>query len=80
MDGSSYTLLDFDRELLDRAQRYGHAGRYTLGLRTGLPDKAFDVVVITSRLRGLWELWGKNLLQEAQRIGQDVRVPFHDCC
>jgi len=76
--GSSYTLLDFDLDLLTRARRDGHAGRHALGLRTGLPDKAFDLVVITSRLRGLWELWEKNLLQEAQRIGHEVRVAFRD--
>ncbi|GAA0900476.1 hypothetical protein Vau01_118150 [Virgisporangium aurantiacum] len=75
-DGSVYTLLDFDRDLLCRAVRPGHTGRYGIGLRTGLPDKSFDLVVITSRLRGLWELWGKNLLQEAQRVGHEVRVPF----
>ena len=75
-DGSSYTLLDFDRDLLSRAQAPGHAGLYAIGLRTGLPDKAFDLVVISSRLRGLWELWGISLLAEAHRIGHEVRVPF----
>jgi GT2 family glycosyltransferase len=76
-DGSSYTLLDFDRELLDRACGSGPYSRYHgIGLRTSLPDKGFDLVIITSRLRGLWDRWGKNLLQEANRIGRAVRVPF----
>ena len=75
-DGSSYTLLDFDCDLLAHGRQQGHAVRHAIGIRTGLPDKTFDLVVITSRLRGLWELWGKNLLQEAQRIGHEVTVPF----
>lgn len=71
------TLLDFDAALLARAVDGGrHGGLYAIGLRTGLPDRAFDVVVITSRLRGLWEQWGEHLLEEAHRVGRTVLVPW----
>lgn len=73
--GTSYTLLDFDSELLAEAARSGpYATRHAIGLRTGLPDDSFDLVVISSRLAGLWPQWSEALLAEAGRIGREVRV------
>jgi len=69
------TLVDFDAGLLARAP-WGHPTVHAIGLRTGLPDAAFDVVVLTSRLRGLWPRWGETLLAEAGRIGGTVVVAF----
>lgn len=69
-------LLDFDEQLLADALADGkHTGHHTMGLRTPLADDAVDLVVITSRMAGLWERWGDILLSEAQRIGRAVRVP-----
>ncbi|AVT32344.1 glycosyl transferase [Plantactinospora sp. BC1] len=68
------TLLDFDRELVERAVRGGrHVGHHALGLRTPLAERSVDVVVITSRLAGLWDRWKDRFLAEAHRIGRDVR-------
>ena len=71
------TLLDFDQRLLARAlEASPHTGYHALGLRTPLPSSAFDVVVITSRLAGLWDRWGKDIVSEAHRIGAAVRGPL----
>jgi glycosyltransferase involved in cell wall biosynthesis len=69
------TLLDFDPALAERAAGAGvHTGHHALGLCTPLVEGSVDVVVITSRLAGLWERWSRELLAEARRIGRDVRV------
>jgi glycosyltransferase involved in cell wall biosynthesis len=71
------TLLDFDQRLLARAlESSPHTGHHALGLRTPLRSSAFDVVIITSRLAGLWDRWGKDVLSEAHRIGATVRGPL----
>jgi validoxylamine A glucosyltransferase len=66
-------LIDFDAALLDKAPA---GDRFTthhgIGLRTPLPDRAFDRVVITSRLSRLWPRWGQAILAEATRIGGNV--------
>lgn len=70
-------LVDFDEELLRRAVGDGpHAGIHGIGLQTRCPEGSFDLVVITSRLAGLWDRWGEAVLAEAQRIGRTVRTPF----
>jgi glycosyltransferase involved in cell wall biosynthesis len=51
-----------------KAPRTHHA----FGLRTPYPDGAFDVVVLTSRLAGIWSRWGELLLREAARVGASV--------
>jgi validoxylamine A glucosyltransferase len=70
------TLVDFDSRLLDRAPT---GGRFTthhgLGIRTPLPDRAFDRVVITSRLARLWPEWGEAIRTEAARIAASVHGP-----
>jgi glycosyltransferase involved in cell wall biosynthesis len=73
------TLADFDRALLSQAASAGkHAEFYGIGLKTPFPDNSFDLVIITSRLHGLWSRWGDVLLAEATRIGGSVRVAFGD--
>ncbi|MEH1123273.1 glycosyltransferase [Micromonospora sp. CPCC 206061] len=70
------TLIDFDAELLARAAAgTGHTALRGLGLHTGLPDGAADLVVVTSRLAGLWDRWGNELMAEAHRVGAQVRAP-----
>jgi glycosyltransferase involved in cell wall biosynthesis len=70
------TLLDFDARLLGSALAdRRHTGLHAIGLRTPLPSRTADVVLITSRLRGLWDRWGDRLLAEARRIGRQVRGP-----
>lgn len=65
-------LFDFDP---DHARAHGDAGRHAIGMRTRLPDRSVDVVVLTSRLSGLWERWNLQILAEARRIGLEVRAP-----
>lgn len=67
-------VLDFDRELLDRAVAAGHAGHHSIGLRTPLADGAVDHVVLTSRLAGPRKRWNDEILAEARRIGRTVHV------
>lgn len=70
------TLMDFDEDLLRQALAAGHkTGLHAIGLWTPLPDKSVDTVIITSRLTGLWEGMGHELMAEAQRIGRDVFAP-----
>jgi validoxylamine A glucosyltransferase len=71
-------LADFDQELLSQALADGrHAGRHAIGVRlAATADQSADLVVITSRLRGLWPRWGDMLLAEARRVGREVRGPL----
>ncbi|MGW3959578.1 glycosyltransferase [Amycolatopsis sp. NPDC005003] len=74
-DAPPMVVMDFDRGLVARAAGAGrHFGHHALGLRTPLLEQSVDTVVITSRLDGLWERWGDDLLGEARRIGREVRV------
>ena len=78
-DAAAWTLFDFDDELLrQRTDPAGHTALHRLGVRTGYPDGAFDTVVITSRLTGLWPRWGREIKQEAARLAPDVRILFPD--
>jgi hypothetical protein len=68
-------VADFDRELLDRAVGGADVtGHHAIGIRTVLPDQSVDLVIVTSRLAGLWERWGDSIRAEAQRIGGRVDV------
>lgn len=70
----SCTLIEFDRTLLENIVAAGfHAVHHGIGLRTALADQSQDLVIITSRLSGLWERWGGQLTAEARRIGRHVR-------
>lgn len=69
-------LVDFDGELLAKAVAGGsHEGHHAVGLRTSVPEGGVDLVVMTSRLRGLLSGWRDELLAEAARIGRVVRGP-----
>jgi glycosyltransferase involved in cell wall biosynthesis len=71
----SAALLDFDADLLARATAGGtHTGYHAIGLHTALPAKSSDVVIITSRLSGLWHRFGDQIMREAGRVGQRVVV------
>lgn len=66
-------LVDFDSRLLAKVPVDGRfTTHHGLGLRTSLPDRAFDRVVITSRLSRLWPQWGEAIRAEAARIGASV--------
>lgn len=70
------TLMDFDEDLLRQALAPGrNTGQHAIGLWTPLPDKSVDTVIITSRLTGLWERMGDDLMAEARRIGREVYAP-----
>jgi glycosyltransferase involved in cell wall biosynthesis len=66
-------LADFDAGLLARALADGrHAGHHAIGLRTALPSGSADVVIVTSRLAGLWDTHGNQIMHEAGRVGRRV--------
>jgi GT2 family glycosyltransferase len=70
------TLVDFDARLLAQAPVDGRfATHLGIGIRTPLPDRGFDRVVITSRLASLWPEWGEAIHAEATRIGASVHGP-----
>jgi GT2 family glycosyltransferase len=69
------TVMDFDQELLDQAQAAGdRPAHHAIGLRTPLAEQSVDIVLITSRLAGVWPRWGNDILTEARRIGRQVRT------
>jgi GT2 family glycosyltransferase len=76
--GMSCTFVDFDEWPQDDTAADGATTLHAIGLRTVLEPGSADLVVITSRLRGLWERWSGDLLTEARRIGGAVRVAFSE--
>lgn len=72
----SCTLVDFDATLLARAAQDGrHDALHALGVRTALADQSHQAVIITSRLAGLWDRWGDQILAEARRVAPKVVGP-----
>lgn len=70
-------LVDFDQQLLGKALSDGqHDGRHAVGLHLTLPDQSADIVVVTSRMRGIWPRWGGVVLKEARRVGREVCGPL----
>lgn len=68
-------VADFDSELLERAvEGTSVTGHHAIGIRTVLSDQSVDLVLVTSRLAGLWERWGDSILAESHRIGRRVDV------
>lgn len=66
-------LLDFDGALLAAAVADGrHTGYQLLGVRTPLRAGSADVVIVTGRLSGVWERWGRRIVTEAHRVGRQV--------
>ena len=73
-------LADFDADLLSRATAGGsHTGHHAIGLRTAMLAKSADVVIVTSRLGGLWDMYGDRILREASRVGQRVLLTSGWC-
>jgi glycosyltransferase involved in cell wall biosynthesis len=71
-------LADFDEQVAERL-RPRHPQdqvRHNVGIRLELPNGSFDAVILTSRLRGLWERFGADVLAEAERIGARTLVTF----
>lgn len=72
------TVLDFDADVLEKAATgTRHRGHHAIGLRTLLSDGSFDMVLVSSRLSGLWHRWGPQLIAEAHRLGREVRT-YHE--
>lgn len=70
-------LIDFDLQLLSLALSSGqYTGHHAVGVRTSVADQSLDTVIITSRLLGLWDRWGDDLLAEGHRIGRRVVTTF----
>jgi len=71
-------VLEFDRDLLERAVRGAGPdapdAHHLIGITALLPDQSADLVLITSRLSGLWPSWGERILSEAHRIGGAVAL------
>lgn len=68
-------VADFDSHLLEQAvQGAAVTGHHAIGIRTVLGDQSVDLVLVTSRLAGLWERWGDSIRAEAHRIGRTVEV------
>lgn len=72
------TLVEFDGQLLERAakERPEAPRLHAIGIHTPFPEQCFDLVVISSRLAGLWEQWGEAVLAEARRVARKVRMPL----
>jgi GT2 family glycosyltransferase len=71
-------LVDFDERLLRTALADGrHVGRHAVGLHLTLPDQSADLVVITSRMTGLWPRWGTMVLGEARRVGREAALAWN---
>ncbi len=68
-------LIDFDDKALASIPDRSPGRRlHAIGLRTTLADGAVDVVVITSRLRGVWDELGGLIREEAARVGRLVVI------
>jgi glycosyltransferase involved in cell wall biosynthesis len=76
-------LADFDADLLAKAKATSggtHTTHHAIGLRTALPSKSADVVIVTSRLRGLWDCYRDQIMREAARVGRQVVVTAGNWC
>ena len=68
-------VADFDLELLEQAVEGADVnGHHAIGVRTVLADQSVDLVLVTSRLAGLWERWGDSVRAEALRIGRRADI------
>ncbi|WP_034270456.1 hypothetical protein [Actinospica robiniae] len=78
--GSERLLADFDEQVVGqlRSRHPRDRVRHNLGIRLDVPNQAVDAVIVTSRLRGLWERFGADVLAEAARIGARTLITFDD--
>jgi validoxylamine A glucosyltransferase len=68
-------LLDFDPQAATTATANPTNDFYhSLGINTGLLTHEFELVIITSRLRGIWNVIGRHVLAEAHRVGRRVWI------
>lgn len=65
-------LFEFDEALAPHTDGDRHRVHRGIGLRTPLPARSMDLVLITSRLAGLQDRWGDRIREEAHRIGRRV--------
>jgi validoxylamine A glucosyltransferase len=70
-------LFDFDAEFCQPLRRDGRAVRQSVGLRTHLKSGSLDSLLITSRMRGIWNRLGGAIETEARRVAADVQVGWH---
>lgn len=70
-------LFDFDRQFTRTAQMPACGIHHRIGLRTGLPDNSIDSLLITSRMRGIWERFGDPIMLEAKRVASSVRLAWN---
>ncbi|WP_341720826.1 glycosyltransferase [Micromonospora sp. FIMYZ51] len=69
-------LVDFAPELAARAVRGSlDLPVHGLGLRLPCPDDSLDLVVVSSRMRGVWPLWQDRITAEAARVGAHLVAP-----
>ena len=70
-------LADFDPDVVRSLNRLRHPDvRNNIGIRLASTDDVFDAVIVTSRMRGLWERFSAPILTEAARIGAETRLLF----
>jgi len=70
-------LADFDPDVVTALTRHGHRDvRNNIGIRLAAADGSVDAVIVTSRMRGLWERYSEPVLAEAARIGAETKLLF----
>jgi hypothetical protein len=69
-------LFDFDRRFCRSRQMPGRDVHHRIGLRTGLADHSIDSMLITARMRGIWERLGDPIMVEAKRVASNVRLAW----
>lgn len=70
-------LFDFDRQFARTVQDPSRGIYHRIGLRTGLPDNSIDSLLVTSRMRGIWERFGDLIMLEAKRVADCVHLAWH---
>jgi hypothetical protein len=70
-------LADFDPDIAKALIHHGyHDVRNNIGIRLASAAGSVDAVVVTSRMRGLWERFSEPILAEAARIGAETILLF----
>jgi len=67
-------LFDFDREFCQASDR---EVLHRIGLRTGLANNSVDSLLITSRMRGIWDRLGGPIMAEGKRVTDEVHLAWH---
>jgi validoxylamine A glucosyltransferase len=69
-------LFDFDSEFAGSFRNPAVTVGQSLGVRTKLGDNSLDAILITSRLRGLWDILGEFIEAEANRVARTVEFAW----